>query len=118
MTSRSPVAVRQLPENSGAKNTRISFRELESCFTVDRPRVVLDCSKLTQLDSAGLRILLRCLEEAMMRNGDVKLSAISSEAATILRITRIDCLFEVFENTDDAVGSFDQLAVDALQRAS
>jgi anti-sigma B factor antagonist len=118
MTSRSPVAVRQLPENFGAKNARIFLRELESCFTVDRPRVVLDCSKLTDLDSAGLRILLGCLEEAMMRNGDVKLSAITPEAATILRVTRIDCLFEVFENTDDAVGSFDQITADALQRAS
>ena len=35
--------------------------------------MVLDCSNVRQLDRAGIQVLLRCLEEAMKRNGDVKL---------------------------------------------
>jgi anti-anti-sigma factor len=82
------------------------FREVESCLQSDRPRVVLDCSKVTQLDSAGIHVLLRCLEAAMKRNGDVKLASVPPSAAAILKLTRVDRLFEAFDSTADAVNSF------------
>jgi hypothetical protein len=70
--------------------------------------VVLDCSRVRQLDSAGIQVLLRCLEEAMKRNGDVKLAAVSPAAAAILELTRVAPLFETFDSTADAVHSFSQ----------
>jgi anti-sigma B factor antagonist len=107
-TSGRHVPVRQLPEKFSVKQGRIFFREIESCLQSDRPRVVLDFSKVRQIDSAGVQVLLRCLEEAMKRNGDVKLAAIPPEAAAMLRRTRVDRLFEAFDNTSDAVNSFHQ----------
>jgi anti-anti-sigma factor len=101
----------------GVKQGRIFFREIESCWQADRPHVVLDCSKVRHLDSAGIQVLLRCLEEAMKRNGDVKLAAIPPAAAAILEHTRIDRLFETFDNTADAVSSFHQFPVNAFQQA-
>jgi anti-sigma B factor antagonist len=101
--------VKQLPEKLSAQQGRLFFREVESCLNSDRPRLVLDCSQVQQLDSAGVHVLLRCLEEAMKRNGDVKLAAISPGAAATLEITRVKNLFETFDNTADAVLSFCQL---------
>src|ERR1700731_1076443 len=101
-----PVTVKQVPEKLSVKQGRVFFREVESCMQVGRPRVVLDCSKIRQLDSAGIQVLLRCLEEAIKRNGDVKLAAIPPAAARILELTRVDSLFEAFESTLDAVNSF------------
>jgi anti-anti-sigma factor len=111
MTSGRLVAVRQVPERLGVKQGRGFFRDVESCLNVDRPRVVLDCSKVKQLDSAGIQVLLRCLEEAMKRNGDVKLAAIPPGAAAILSLTRADRLFEAFDSTADAVNSFHRLRI-------
>ena len=74
MTRARPVSVKQLPEKLSIKQGELLFREVESCLERDRPRVVLDCSKVRQLDSAGIHVLLACLEEAMKRNGDVKLA--------------------------------------------
>ena len=74
MTSARLIEVKQLPETLSVKQGRSFFREVESCLNEDRPRVVLDCSKVRQLDNAGIRVLLRCLEEAIKRNGDVKLA--------------------------------------------
>jgi anti-anti-sigma factor len=108
MTSGRRAAVQQLPEQLSVKQGRGFFREVESCLNVDRPRVVIDCSKLQRLDSAGVRVLLSCLEAAMMRNGDVKLAVIPPGAAAILELARVDHIFEVFESTADAVNSFDQ----------
>jgi anti-sigma B factor antagonist len=116
MASGRPVTVKQLPEKLSMQEGRVFFREIEPCLKSDRPRVVLDCSRVQQLDSAGIHVLLHCLEEAMKRNGDVKLAAIPPGAAAILELTRVDHLFEIFENTADAVNSFHQLPVCAFQQ--
>ena len=51
-------------------------------------------------------MLLHCLEEAMKRDGDLKLAAVSPASAVILELMRVDRLFEAFETADQAVRSF------------
>ena len=116
VTSGRPVAVKQLPEKLSVQQGRVFFRELEPCLNSDRPRVVLDCSKIQQLDNAGIHVLLRCLEEALKRNGDVKLAAIPPRAAATLELAQVDRLFEIFDNTVDAVDSFDKPPVYAFRQ--
>ena len=111
MTSARHVSVKQLPEKLSVKQGRSFFREVEPHLQSDRPRVVLDCSKVRQLDSAGIHVLLRVLEEAMKRNGDVKLASIPPGAAAILALTRVSRLFETFDNTADAVNSFHKFSL-------
>jgi anti-sigma B factor antagonist len=115
MTSERPVIVKQLPEKLSVEQGCIFFREVEPSLKGQRPRVVLDCSKVRQLDSTGIQVLFQCLEEAMKRNGDVKLAAVSPAAAAILKLTRVDHLFEAFDDTDTAVSSFYQFPVPAFQ---
>jgi anti-sigma B factor antagonist len=117
MTSGRPVVVKQLPEKLTLQEGRNFFLEVASSLKADRPRLVLDCSKVRQLDSAGIQVLLHCLEEAMKRNGDVKLAAIPSAAAAVLELTKVDSLFEAFDTTSDAVNSFYQFPVHAFQPA-
>jgi anti-anti-sigma factor len=108
--------VQQLPEQLSGKQGRGFFREVESCLNVDRPRVVLDGSKVQLLDSAGVRVLLSCLEAAMKRNGDVKLAVIPPGAAAVLERARVDHIFEVYESTADAVNSFYQFPTKSFQQ--
>ena len=112
-----PVAVKQLPEKLSVAQGRVFFRELEACLNSDRPRLVLDCSRLQHLDSAGIHLLLRCLEEAMKRNGDVKLAALPARAAATLELTGVHRLFESFDTTADAVSSFHHLPLNGFQHA-
>lgn len=111
-----PVAVKQLPEKLSGAQGRAFFRELQSCLNSDRPRVVIDCSKLQHLDSAGIHVLLRCLEEAMKRNGDIKLATLPARPAATLELTGVHRLFESFDTIADAVTSF-QLPVNGFQHA-
>jgi anti-anti-sigma factor len=111
------VAVKQVPERLSVKQGRSFFREIESVLNTDRPRVVLDCSKVRHLDSAGIHVLLCCLEEAMKRNGDVKLASVPARAAALLELTRVDHLFEAFESTDEAVDSFHRLPTEPFSQA-
>lgn len=104
-----------MPEKLSLTHGRGFFREVEPYLQADRPRVVLDCSRVRHLDSAGIHVLLRVLEEAMKRNGDVKLASVPPGAAAMLRLTRVGRLFEVFDNTADAVNSFHQFPMRPVQ---
>jgi anti-sigma B factor antagonist len=79
--------------------------------------MVLDCSRLRQLDSAGIQVLLHCLEEAMKRNGDVKLAGVHASTKAVLELTKVDGLFESFESSADAVNSFYQFPMQTHEPA-
>jgi len=115
MTSGRPVIVRQLPVIRDVKDSQAFLAELAADLESDRPCLVLDCSGVRQLNSAGVDLLLRCIEETMKRNGDVKLAAVPAETALILEMTRVDRLFEIFENCSDAVESFHRFSARSLQ---
>jgi len=112
------VAVKQLPETLSVKHGRLFLDELESCMNIDRPRIVLDCSKVRHMDRSGVHLLLRCLEEAMKRNGDVKLAEVAAGARTALELTGADRIFEIFDTSADAIDSFGRLPVVAASRRS
>jgi anti-sigma B factor antagonist len=107
------VAVKSLPEVVTAKHARAFLGELENCMNVDRPCVVLDCSNVHQMDRSVVHLLLCCLEEAIKRNGDVKLAAVPKAAREILELTGVSRLFEIFDSTAAALSSFHQPPVEA-----
>jgi anti-anti-sigma factor len=96
----------ELPEQLKQAEVTTFLEGLQPLLEVDRPCVVLDCSKVQRIDSAGVEMLLHCLEEAMKRDGDLKLAAVSPESAIILELMRVDRLFEVFETSEAAARSF------------
>ncbi len=118
MTNSRPVVVKQLPDRVSVNETQQLFRELAPLFEGDRPCLVFDFSEVRQLDSAGIEMLLRCMEEAMKRNGDVKLAAVSPQVTVILELTRVDRLFEIFENPSEAVESFHRFPVQAFRQTT
>src|ERR1700733_2538427 len=104
------VAVRQMPETMTLGQGKRFFVELESCMNVDRPSIVFDCSKVIQMDAAAIHVLLCCLEEAMKRNGDVRLAAVTPGAMAQFRQTGVDRLFEIFATSDLALNSIHRLS--------
>jgi len=102
------VTVTQLPETVDMKRGRLFFKELESRMNVGRPCMVLDCSRVREMDRFAIHMLLCCLEEAMKRDGDVKLAAVSPSARQTLELTRVDRLFEIYDTEAQAVNSFFQ----------
>jgi anti-sigma B factor antagonist len=103
--------VMELPETLNHAEGKKFVGDLQPLLEVPRPRIVLDCSQVQNMDSAGIEILLYCMEEAMKRDGDMKLSAVSPASATIMELMRVDRLFEVFETADEAARSFQAAAL-------
>jgi anti-sigma B factor antagonist len=100
------VSVKHLPETVNEEQEWVFLQELKTCLHVDRPRVVLNCASLRAFDPSSLHLLLCCLEEAMKRNGDVRLAAVPMSALTILESAGFDRLFKSFDTDAEAVKSF------------
>jgi anti-sigma B factor antagonist len=114
MLTSGPVVVMQVPENLNAGEVPRFAEELGPLLESHRPRIVLDCSQVRTIDSAGVEALLRCLEEALKRDGDLKLASLSPEAEVILELMRVARVFEAFQTSEEAVRSFNAIPVDAV----
>jgi anti-sigma B factor antagonist len=100
----------ELPEQLNHAEGNAFLAEMRPLLEIHRPRIVLDCSRVQHMDNAGIEILLHCMEEAMKRDGDLKLAALSPASAAILELMRVDRLFEVFASADEAARSFHAVA--------
>jgi len=106
MNTGNQVIVKRLPERLDLRQVPQFLSEMEAQLAIYKPQLVLDGAAVRQIDSAGIEILLRCMEKAMKQDGDVKLAALSPEATVILRLTRADRVFEIFDTVSEAVTSF------------
>jgi anti-sigma B factor antagonist len=106
MYSCGSVVVLQAPQRLDKRGACAFLNQLKPLLEEGRPQLVLDCSGIQQLDSAGVETLLCCMEEAMKRDGDIKLAAVAPTSAVILELMKVDRLFEVFETPEEAVRSF------------
>jgi anti-sigma B factor antagonist len=116
------VTVLGLPERFSAEAGQRFLYELEGCMLAGRPYLVLDCSRAGNLDKPLAAVLLHCLEEAMKRNGDVKLACLSLRESSALVLAGAVRLFEVFDTVEDAIRSFHhfsfEMGADASESAA
>jgi anti-sigma B factor antagonist len=102
------VTVKKLPAELDEPEARVFLREFEECLSGRRPAVVLDCSAVNGLGRDELWVMLRCLEEAMKRNGDVRLAKVSREARAALEDSGVTRLFKSYATSAEAIASFQQ----------
>jgi anti-sigma B factor antagonist len=100
------VTVHQVPERVTPAAERKFLLDLQEYVETERPRLVLDCSAVQEMNHAAIHLLLSCLEEAMKRNGDAKLAGVSRNCRVALESTGVSRLFEIFETTAEAAQSF------------
>lgn len=100
------VIVKQWPEDSSVNEQHSFLHDVKRSMRTDRPRIVLDCVHLREVDDSIIYGLLCCLEEAMKRSGDIKLAAVPPAAAAVLARSGAASLFEAFSTSAEAVHSF------------
>jgi len=95
MENTSAMLIR-LPERFSRYEARTLAAEMESRLRNDQPCLIVDFSRVKQMDSDGLNMLLGCMVKIARRDGAVQLGEVSPEAATMLELTRMDSIFELF----------------------
>ncbi len=69
--------------------------------------LLLDLEEVPMIDSSGIGLLVRYLTAAKQNGGSLKLLNPSKFALQTLKLVRVLNLFEVFEDPDRAVTSFE-----------
>ena len=95
MDSPSALLIR-LPQLFNNVEARALSAELESSLTRNQPCLIIDFSNVKQIDGAGLEMLLQCMVKIAKADGVVQVGDISAEAATILEMTGMDRILELF----------------------
>lgn len=70
-------------------------------------QAVFDLNHLYFIDSSGISVFLSILRYLNSKGGDLKLSAITQPVRTILVLISMDKIFEIFNDPEEAVNSFD-----------
>ena len=71
-----------------------------------RVKIVLDMQNVTQLDSAGIGMLVGKYLTACRKGGKVKLLHLTIRGGHLMDITKLHTVFEIFESEDEAIRSF------------
>ena len=78
--------------------------ELKRVFEKNNSKkVVVDLEKVTYIDSSGLATLVEMLKRMKGQGGSLGLVGLSDKVRSLFEITKLDKLFSVFKNQQDAI---------------
>jgi anti-sigma B factor antagonist len=83
-------------------------KAIEEEFGAGRHRLVVDCSQLTYISSAGLGVFMSFIEEIREAGGDIKLSGIVPKVYQVFEVLGFPALFDIVPDVDSAVRRFDE----------
>ena len=85
----------------------IALRDsVDQIMTDGSNKIVVDFRKVTRMDSSGMAELVAAFKRVTESGGQVKLLRLPSNIRDVLTITQIAQVFDIFDDEDEAVGSF------------
>jgi len=71
-----------------------------------KKRILVDLSEVRWVNSTGVGILITGYTTMRRNKGDLKLLNVSNKIQSILYVTKLNLIFECFDNEDEAVASY------------
>lgn len=93
----------QLVAGEGADQLRGRLRELAE---TPGTRVILNLAEVDYIDSSGLGALVMSFSALRKREGTMKLLNLTRRNVELLVLTKLETVFEVFDDEQNAVNSF------------
>jgi anti-sigma B factor antagonist len=69
-------------------------------------KILIDLNAVDFIDSSGLGILVACLRSAIKAGGRLKITSLQNSPKKLFEVTRLDRVFDIFEDRDSAIKSF------------
>ena len=70
------------------------------------PRIVINLSRVTYVDSSGLATLVEILKNMKAYGGKLRLANLSPKIKSLFEITKLEKLFEIVVDEDTAISNF------------
>ncbi len=94
----------------GRVNSELEFdlaEKLEECLSEKSVlKIIINLEKVDFINSSALGILLNAHKEIEKSHGRLALSAPSPEVSSLLEITHLNSIFEIFKYREDALEAF------------
>jgi len=78
----------------------------EKVFKDKMPKVVINFENIGYVDSSGLATIVEIFKNMKAYGGKLKLAGLSDKVMGLFEITKLDQLFDISQNADEAVNSF------------
>lgn len=101
--SAGPVEIVSLRGTLDAAVAPSARAEIKAIFDEGRTRLALEMSGIRHIDSSGLSVLVTAMKTARTSGGDVVLVKPTPSVRSLLELTRLHRILEVFEDEDAAV---------------
>jgi anti-sigma B factor antagonist len=79
---------------------------IEKVLKAGSTKVLLNLSKISYMDSAGIGELVACYKRAREKGGELKLLNPSGKVEDLLQLTKLEEIFETFRDEATALKSF------------
>jgi anti-sigma B factor antagonist len=93
-------------ELMGGPDARLLTEKLHELAADGRKRIVVDLAAVDRMNSSGLGILIGGLTAIRNQGGDLKLVRVGKKPLELLRITKLERIFEIYPDEDQAIASF------------
>jgi len=91
-----------------AHTVRVFEGELQRTLQDRRFKIVVDCSGLSYIASAGLGAIMGSIEEIRGNGGDLRLASLNETVRNIFEILGFNHLYRIFPSEAEAILSFRQ----------
>ena len=79
---------------------------IETLLKEGRSKIVLNLSRISYMDSAGIGELVACYKRSREKGGQLKLLNPSGKVYDLLQLTKLEEIFETFRDEGEAIQSF------------
>jgi len=69
-------------------------------------KIVIDLAGVSYVDSSGLATLVEMLKKTKSYGGKLRLSNLADKVKSLFEITKLEKLFEIFDNAEEALADF------------
>ena len=72
----------------------------------NRVKLIIDMAGVDFIDSSGLGSLISSLRKVNEKQGDIKMVSLQKQVRSVFELTRLHCIFGIFDDVDAALRSF------------
>lgn len=84
-------------------NANEARNQLKAIIESGKGRLLVDLGDLTFIDSSGCSVLISAYKSIRARQGTLVLSNLSAEIQSLIELTRLNEIFEIFADRGDAL---------------
>jgi anti-sigma B factor antagonist len=100
------ISILNMEGNINAGNSEVLKDIVKNLLSKQEKNIIFNFSNVDFIDSSGLGSLVGCLRSVKKEGGDIKIYGLIEKVRVVFELIRLHQLFDIFENKDDAINSF------------